>query len=101
MNYTIHARARVLEFVPENDLDRLAQQACAASEESPGWRPGEEFIFEIQEENYVYPGMELSALIVRHKGESYEVYYYDGPMAETISSHCSWDREQRLPPRGG
>jgi hypothetical protein len=95
MNYTIHARARVLEFVPENDLDRLAQQACAAAEKTPGWRPGKEFIFDIEEENYVYPGMESSALIVRHKGESYEVCYYHGPMAETISAQCSWDREQR------
>jgi hypothetical protein len=91
-NYTIHARARVLEFVAERDLDRLAQQACAAAEGSQGWRPGEEVLFEIEDEEYMHPGVERSAFIVCHKGESYEVFYYDGQMAETITEHCSWDR---------
>jgi hypothetical protein len=91
-NYTIHARTRVLEFVAERDLDRLAQQACAAAEGSQGWRRGEEFIFEIEDEAYVIPEVELSAFIVRNQGESYEVFYYDGQMAETITEHCSWDR---------
>jgi hypothetical protein len=91
-NYTIHARTRVLEFVVERDLDRLAQQACTAAEQSPSWCPGEEFIFEIEDEAYVIPGVELSAFIVCHKGESYEVFYYDGQMAETITARCSWDR---------
>jgi hypothetical protein len=63
-NYTIHARTRVMEFVGERDLDRLAQQACVAAEGSQGWRPGEEFIFEIEDEDYVIPGVELSAFIV-------------------------------------
>jgi hypothetical protein len=91
MNYSIRARARVLDFVAERDLDRFVQAACAAAEKSQGWRPGEEFSIEIEDENYVYPGMELSALIVFYKGDSYEVYYYHGPMAETISERCSWD----------
>jgi hypothetical protein len=91
-NYWIHARERVRELVPERDLDRLAQLACAAAEVSQGWQPGAEFVFEIEEEGYVDPGMELSAFIVCHKGAVYEVFYYDGPMAETITANCSWDR---------
>jgi hypothetical protein len=99
-DYSIHARERVIELVPEKDLDRFAQMACVAAEASPGWKPGEEFIFEIEEEGYVHPGMELSSLTVCHKGDHYEVYYYDGPMAETVSAHCSWDRPGSLPPGG-
>lgn len=92
LNYSIHARERVVEFVLEEDLDRLAQQACDAAQNSPGWSPGQEYIFEIQEENYAHEGIEPSSLIVCHKGASYEVFYYDGVMAETITSNCSWDR---------
>jgi hypothetical protein len=92
LTYSIHARERVTEFVPDSDLDRLAQMACTAAENSQDWRPGEEFIFYIEEADYVYPETELSALIVCHKGASYEVFYYDGRMAETITANCSWDR---------
>jgi hypothetical protein len=97
VSFAIHARERVAELVSEKDLDRLAQKACAA-EAFPDWQPGEEFIFEIEDEAYVHPGVERSALIVRHKGTSYEVFYYDGPMAETITAHCSWDRLDDGPP---
>jgi hypothetical protein len=75
LNYTIHARERVLEFVAEHDLDRLAQHGCDAAAKSASWQPGEEFIFEIEDENYVHPGIESSVLIVHHRGESYEVFY--------------------------
>ena len=90
--YSIHAREKVTEFVPDRDLDRLVQLACDAAENSKGWSQGGEFIFEIEEEDYVIDGIELSALIVSHKGNSYEVFYYDGAMAETITANCSWDR---------
>jgi hypothetical protein len=92
--YTIHARERVREFIDETDLDRLAQAACEAAEKSDDWHPGEEFIFYIEEEDYVYPGVELSAFTVRHLGRSYEVLYYDGMMAETITANCSWDKKE-------
>ncbi len=88
----IHARHRVTEFISENELDRLAQQACDAAEKSPGWQPGEEFIFEIEDEEHRVAEVEMSALIVCHKGTGYEVFYYDGMMAETIQNTCSWDR---------
>jgi hypothetical protein len=73
-NYTIHARARVLELFEENDVDRLAQQACDAAAKSQGWGPGEEFIFEIKDELYSIPGIEPSVLIVCHKGDMYEIF---------------------------
>ena len=90
--YTIHARERVLEFIDAKDLDRLAQAACDAAEKSANWKKGEEFIYEIEEEPYVYPGHELSALIVIYESKSYEIRFYYGLMAETISDVCSWDR---------
>lgn len=93
LKYSIHARERVTEFVPDRDLDRLAQQACDVAEKSNGWSEGGEFLFEIVEENYVFDGIELSLLIVCHRGASYEVFYYDGGMAETITANCSWDRK--------
>jgi hypothetical protein len=92
LNYSIHARERVTDFVAAGDLDRLAQLACAAAEQAPDWRPGDEFVFEIEEQQYIHPGIELSALIVCHRGATYEVFYYDGPMAEIITANCSWDR---------
>ena len=76
----------------ERDLDRLAQAACAAAAASPGWQAGAEFVFEIEDERYVIPGVERSAFVVHHNGASYEVFYYDGQMAETITDNCSWDR---------
>jgi hypothetical protein len=100
LNYSIHARERVLEFFAEKELDRLVQLACAAAEKSRGWQAGEEFIFEIEEQQYAYPGIELSALIVCHKGATYKVFYYDGPMAETITANCSWDPYGQVPPSG-
>jgi hypothetical protein len=90
--YSVHAHERVLEFLTPGQLDRLVPQACAAAEQSDGWCAGAEFIFELEDEPYATPGLELSALIVRHRGESYEVYYYDGPMAETITARPSWEQ---------
>jgi hypothetical protein len=40
----IHAREQVERFVNGAELDRLAQYACGAADQSPGWRPGAEFI---------------------------------------------------------
>jgi hypothetical protein len=100
LNYSIHARERVTELVPEKDLDRMAHLACVAAEAPQGWQPGEEFVFEIEKEGYDHPGMESSALVVCHKGANHEVFYNDGPMAETISANRSWDRDNRLPPSG-
>ena len=96
--YTIHARARVLELFAENDVDRLAQQACDAAAKFQGWGPGEEFVFEIKDEPYSYPGVEPSLVIVCHKADKYEVFFYHGPMAETIQEHCSWDVYKQSPP---
>jgi hypothetical protein len=92
LDYSIHARERVRDFVAEEDLDRLALLACAAAEASDGWHRGAQFDFEIEEKRHVYPGMELSAFIVLHLGTHYELRFYYGPMAETISTTCSWDR---------
>jgi hypothetical protein len=96
LSYMIHARRRVLERVDEKDLNRWAHQACVAAEASPGWKPGEEFIYEIEES--ALPGVEWSAFTVRHTGVTYELFFYDGVMAETISEHCSWDPS--APPAG-
>ena len=87
----IHAREQAERLVEPADLDRFALLARAAAEESPGWRAGEEFIFEVAEEPYTVPGIEPSVLIVCHRGADYEVYFYHGPLAETISAHPSWD----------
>jgi hypothetical protein len=77
-------------FLPGAELDRLAKQACEAAERSPGWQPGTEFLFWIEDEAYKIPGVELSALTVCHRGANYEVFYYDGQMAETITARPSW-----------
>ena len=90
--FVVHAREQVEQFVPAADLDRLAEQACEAAERSPGWQPGSEFTFFIEEEPYKLPGIEASALTVCHRGTEYEVFYYDGPMAETITANPSWGR---------
>ena len=90
--YAVHARGRVLDFLTAAELDRLALLACAAAERSDGWAAGEEFIFELEEEPYFIPGIENSALVVAHRGADYEVSYYHGPLAETISDHPSWER---------
>jgi hypothetical protein len=89
--YTVRARERVLGFLPAAELDRLARLACAAAERSDGWTPGAEFVFELGEEPYFIPGIENSALVVVHRGADYEVLYYDGPLAETIGDHPSWE----------
>jgi hypothetical protein len=91
-SYTVHARVRVLNFLPGTELDRLAGLACAAASRSDGWAAGAEFIYELEEEPYVIPGIENSALVVVHRGADCEVFYYDGPMAETITATPSWDR---------
>jgi hypothetical protein len=88
--FVVHAREQVEQFVTAADLDRLAKQACEAAERSPGWQPGAEFIFWIEEDAYRIPSVELSALTVCHRGAGYEVFYYDGQMAETITAHPSW-----------
>jgi hypothetical protein len=80
----------VERFVPATDLDRLAQRACEAAERSPGWQPGGDFLFLIDEEPYTIPGLEPSVLTVCHRGTEYEGFYYDGPIAETITAHPSW-----------
>jgi hypothetical protein len=90
VRFVDHARGQVEQFVPAADLDRLAERACEAAERSPGWRPGVEFLFLIDEEPYTIEGLEPSALTVCHRGAEYEVFYYDGPMAETITDHPSW-----------
>jgi hypothetical protein len=41
----------------------------------------------------------LSAFLVFHQGTHYELRFYDGPMAETITPMCSWDRPGQ-PPSG-
>jgi hypothetical protein len=89
-SFIVHAREQVRQFVPEADLDRLTEQACEAAERSPGWQPGGEFVFWIEEEPYSIPGIELSSLTVCHRGTDYEVFYYDGQMAETITANPSW-----------
>jgi hypothetical protein len=99
-NDSIHARERVTEFITDRDLDRLAQLACAAAEASPGWQAGEEFVFPIKEEPYSRPGIASSAFIVCHQGTAYEIFYYDGLLAETITAHCSWDRQGNPPSKG-
>jgi hypothetical protein len=89
--FVVHAREQVEKLAcSAGDLDRLAEQACDAAERSPGWQAGEEFIFIIEEESYRIPGIEESALIVCHRGTDYEVYWYHGPMAETITPNPSW-----------
>jgi hypothetical protein len=89
-SFIVHAREQVEQFVPGAELDRLAGQACEAAERSPGWQPGAEFIFWIEDEAYKTPGVELSALTVCHRGADYELFYYDGPMAETVTARPSW-----------
>jgi hypothetical protein len=84
MNYLIHAREKVEQLFTEKELDRLVKQACAAAEQSETWQTGQEFIFEIEDAQYAHPGIELSWLIVCHKGTIYEIYYYDGPSSETF-----------------
>ena len=71
---------------------RCIRRFPSKSKASSGWRDGEEFIFEVEEEAYVTPGLESSALVVRHQGAGYEIFYYDGSLAETITDNCSWDR---------
>jgi hypothetical protein len=92
LRFVIHAREQVERLVPAVELVRLAEQACEAAEQSLGWRLGEEFILFIEEEPYKFPGIEASALTVCHRGTDYEVFYYDGPMAESITVHPSWGR---------
>jgi hypothetical protein len=84
MHCIVRAREKVLVFLSEAELDRFVVQACAAAECFPSWHAGDEFIFEIDEEPHVIPGIERSAMIVRHLGSGYEVLYYNGPIAETI-----------------
>jgi len=84
MRYIVSAREKVEGLLTASELDRLAQKAIVAAEQSSQWHPGEEFIFEIEEDAYVFPGIERSALIVRHMGTSYEILYYDGPSSETV-----------------
>ena len=81
----VHARERVEQFVLPADLDRLAERACEAAERSPGWAPGVEFLFLIDEEPYSIEGLEPSVLTVLHRGTDFEVFYFDAAMAETIT----------------
>jgi hypothetical protein len=90
LRFAVHARVQAEQLVPPADLDRLAGQACEAAERSPGWGPGAEFTWAVAEEPYSVPGIEVSALTVCHRGDGYEVFWYDGRMAETITAHPSW-----------
>jgi hypothetical protein len=73
-----------LDYFTAGELERLVQQACSAAEKSPGRRAGEEFIYYLEEEPSVLRGIELSAFVVCHRGTSYEVFYYDGLLAQML-----------------
>jgi hypothetical protein len=88
--FVVHAREQVELLLPGAELDRLAKQACEAAERSPGWQLGAEFLYWIEDEAYKILDVELSALTVCHRGTNYEVFYYDGQMAETITARPSW-----------
>jgi hypothetical protein len=90
IRFAVHAREQVEQLVDPADLDRLAYQACRAAERSAGWGPGAEFTWEVEEEPYTVCGIEASALTVCHRGNEYEVFWYDGRMAETVSANPSW-----------
>jgi hypothetical protein len=98
--YFVSARDRVAQYFGAGEMERLVESACAAAEQSQHWRPGDEFIFELVEPAYVIEGVERSAFIVHHHGKSYEVRYYDGMLAETISDHPSWESAGQSPPAG-
>lgn len=66
------------------DLDRLFRAAVTAAEASPGWRPGEEFYFEIEEPALVAEGFDLSGFVVLHLGESYDITFYDGLASQFV-----------------
>jgi hypothetical protein len=107
LRFVVHAREQVERFVSASDLDRLAQRACDAAERSPDWQPGKEFLFLIDEEPYTIEGLAPSVLTVSHRGTDYEVFYFDGPMADTITDDPSCGKwpgcpdEPGAPPDGG
>ena len=74
----VHAQKKVAKAFRKGELDRLVRAAVAAAEKSKGWAEGEEFVYEIEDEEYVIDGVTNSTLTVCHVGSRYEVYYYDG-----------------------
>lgn len=78
----VHAQKRVAKEFRKGELDRLVQLAVSAAERSPGWAKGQEFVYEIEDEEYVFDGIEHSTLTVCHAGSRYEVYYYNGLSGE-------------------
>jgi hypothetical protein len=52
MNYQLRAEADV-RLLAGRHLDRLLRGAVVSAEASPGWGPGEEFYFEVDEPAFV------------------------------------------------
>ena len=74
----LHARRRVAKTFLAPDLDRLLGEAVAQAEGLENWGPGEEHVYQIEDEPYFVDGIECSSFTVCHMGSRYEVYFYHG-----------------------
>lgn len=83
MTHLLRAEADVRLLVG-GDLDRLLRAAVTAAEASPGWGPGREFYFEVEEPAVAAEGFERSGFVVLHRGASYEVTFYDGVASQFV-----------------
>lgn len=78
----LHAQKRVAREFRKSELERLLREAVAAAEQEPGWQAGQEYEYEIEDEEYVFDEIQCSHFLVCHTGARYEVYYFNGLSGE-------------------